>query len=103
MQEFKEYFGMINPENAQKIYEELIVQEAIEQEAIEFARIYQTMDAGAAAKIFEELGDAKIDLVVNTLKNMNNKNAAQILEEMDENYAAKVTQKLSEEYGVVLE
>ena len=103
MEEFKEYFAMINPENAQKIYEELIVQEAVEQEVMEFARIYQTMDAGAAAKIFEELGDAKIDLVVNTLKNMNNKNAAQILEEMDENYAAKVTQKLSEEYGVVLE
>jgi flagellar motility protein MotE (MotC chaperone) len=61
------------------------------------------MDAGAAAKIFEELGDGKIDLVVDTLKNMNNKNAAQILEEMNENYAAKVTEKLSEKYGIVLE
>lgn len=102
-EDFKEFFAMIDPENAQKIYEELIVQEAVEQEVIEFARIYQTMDAGAAAKIFEELGDAKIDLVVYTLKNMNNKNAALILEEMNENYAAKVTERLSEKYNVVLE
>lgn len=103
VEDFIEYFAMINPENAQKIYEELIVQQAIEQESIEFARIYQGMDAGAAAKIFEQLGDAKIDLVVYTLKNMNIKNAATILEEMDEVYAAKVTQKLSEEFGIVLE
>lgn len=103
VEDFIEYFAMINPENAQKIYEELIVKQAIEQESIEFARIYQGMDAGAAAKIFEQLGDAKIDLVVYTLKNMNIKNAATILEEMDEVYAAKVTQKLSEEFGIVLE
>lgn len=103
IQEFKEYFAMINPENAQKIYEELIIEEIIDQEAMEFARIYQGMDAGAAAKIFEELGDAKIDLVVYTLKNMNNKNASTILEEMNESYAAKVTQKLSEEFGIILE
>ena len=67
---------------------------------LEFIKLWMLVQQ---TKIFEELGDAKIDLVVNTLKNMNNKNAAQILEEMDENYAAKVTQKLSEEYGVVLE
>ncbi|MDQ2085892.1 DUF615 domain-containing protein [Herbivorax sp. ANBcel31] len=102
-EEFKEYFAVIDPENAQKIYTELMEEDIINEEALEFSRIYQDMDSSAAAEIFEELGDAKMDLVVYILKDMNNKNAALILEEMSENYAARVTEKLSKEYGIVLE
>jgi len=60
------------------------------------------MDTKAAAKIFEELGDSQLDLVVETLRNMKKDVAAEIISEMSQSYAAKVTEKLSKVYGIEL-
>ncbi|TYQ13161.1 UNVERIFIED_CONTAM: flagellar motility protein MotE (MotC chaperone) [Acetivibrio alkalicellulosi] len=99
---FKDYFIRIDKENAEKIYMELLREQKIDEDAREFAKIYENMDAGATAKIFEQLGTINVDLVVNTLKDMNTKKAAEVLEEMDEAYAAIVTEKLSKEFGIII-
>jgi|LSQX01.2.fsa_nt_gb flagellar motility protein MotE (MotC chaperone) len=99
---FKEFFASVNKDTAEKIYQEILREKIAEEGAKSFAQIYEKMDPAAAAKIFEELGTQKIDLVVNALKNMKKEVAAEILASMDESFAAKVSDKLSKEFGIKL-
>jgi len=67
---FKEFYEKMNEKLAQSLYEEILKEEKANEKAKEFAQIYEKMDTKAAAKIFEELGDSQLDLVVETLRNM---------------------------------
>lgn len=91
---FIEFFEKIDRENAEAIYARVIKEKKEEEEDVKFAKLYEAMDAEAAARIFEQLGSSKIDLVVEALKNMNREAASEILASMDPAYAAKVTEKL---------
>lgn len=91
---FTEFFERIDRENAEAIYAQVIKEQKAKEEDVKFAKLYEAMDADAAARIFEQLGSSKIDLVVEALKNMNREAASEILASMDPAYAAKVTEKL---------
>lgn len=95
---FIEFYEKEDAETTQKIYTEIMQQEKVDQEVSKFVKIYASMDAGAAAGIFEEMGDEKLQMVVDILKNMKQEIAAEIISEMDAKFAAKVTEKLSAEY-----
>jgi len=99
---FSEYFVKINAQTAEKIYREIVEKEKEDQEAKQFAQLYEKMDTGSSAKIFENLGQSKIDLISYTLKNMKKDVAAEIISEMSNEFAADVTDKLAKDYGINL-
>jgi len=95
---FTEYFESIDPENAAAIYKSVIVEQQTDDNVKKFAQVYAEMDADSAAAIFEQMGTSKLDLIAETLKAMNRKQAAEILQEMSPDFAARVTEKLNELY-----
>ncbi|HOQ06579.1 MAG TPA: DUF615 domain-containing protein [Clostridiales bacterium] len=95
---FVEYFESIDPENAAAIYESIILKQQTDENVKKFAQVYAEMDAGSAAAIFERMGTSKLDMIAETLKAMNRKQAAGIIQEMSPDFAARVTEKLNELY-----
>ncbi len=95
---FKEFYEQVNSETSQKIYAEIITEQKVNSEIKKFATLYETMDADAAAAIFEELGTEKIDLVVDILRYMKKESSAEVLAAMKTDFSAKVSEKLSKFY-----
>ncbi|NLP13545.1 MAG: DUF615 domain-containing protein [Clostridium sp.] len=97
---FREFFEKMDKNTAQSLYANILEEQKADEQAKQFAQIYEKMDAGAAAAIFEELGSSQIELVAKVLKSMKKDAAAQIIAEMDEKFAAQVTDILSKKYGL---
>lgn len=95
---FKEFFEKMEPETAKQMYNQILQEQKASDDEKKFAQLYETMDPSAAAAIFEQMGNSKIDLVVNILKNMKKEASAQILAQMTPAYASNVTEKLSKIY-----
>lgn len=91
---FKSYFETVDNIAAQKIYSDIIKQQKVSDDIKKSALLYESMDPAAAAKIFEQMGNPKIDIVVNTIKNMKKEISAQVLAAMDPTFAAKIAEKL---------
>lgn len=92
---FKSYFEQVDKDTAQKIYTQIMQEQKTSADTKKFIQTYEAMDPSAAAKIFEQLGTSKIDLVVDIIKNMKKDTSSQILAAMDPAYASKVTDRLS--------
>lgn len=95
---FRNFYEKFDKETSQKIYSEIIKNENADKEAIKFAKLYEGMDPSAAGKIFEQMGETKIGLIVETLKNMKKESSAEVLAAMDAAFASKVSAKLREAY-----
>lgn len=92
---FKAYFEKLDPENAERIYAEIVKEQQDDANLKKFAQVYEVMDPSAAAAIFEQLGTAQLDLTVETLEAMKKEGSSAILESMTPEFAAKVTEKLN--------
>ena len=92
---FRTYFEELDPENAKLIYTEIIKIQQADEEVKKFAQLYEVMDAAAAAQIFEQFGNSKIDMTAEALKAMKKESSSAILESMTPEFAAKVTEKLN--------
>lgn len=92
--EYASYYEQISPENAEKIYRQVVKQQQYSKQAEALATTYSGMDAAEAANILSEMTQ-NLDLVCDILRNMSERNAAAILQEMDSVYAAQITKKLS--------
>jgi flagellar motility protein MotE (MotC chaperone) len=97
-EEFKAYYESIDAEKAEELYSQAIKEQQIDAKAKEFAQIYAEMDESAAAAIFEQLGEEKLDMISEILMAMSKKNSSAIIESMTPSFAAKVTEKLDELY-----
>lgn len=97
-QGFQQYFEKVDSETAKQIYTEIMKDQKADEDAKKFAQLYESMDTSAAAKILEQLGTAKIGLVVDIMKNLKNETSAAIMAEMSPTFASKVTEKLSSLY-----
>lgn len=95
---YREFYEQLNGEAAEKIYREIVQEEKVAAEVKNFVQIYENMDASDAAKVFEELGTKKIDLVVEIIKNMKKEKASEILGVMNPARAAEITEKLAAYY-----
>lgn len=95
---FKAYFEQVNSEAAKEIYTQIMQEQKVGEEEKKFAKLYEGMDAAAAAGIFEAMGTSKMDMVVNILKSMSSKASTQILAEMTPAFASQVTVKLKEQF-----
>ncbi len=92
--EYRKYYEQISPENAEKIYKQVIKDERSTEKAEELAGYYEKMDAATAAKTLSEMTE-DLDLVCDIIENMGDKQAAAVLENMDSGFAAQVTKKIS--------
>lgn len=92
--EYRSYYEQIAPENAEKIYKQVLDALMYSEKAKELATQYSKMEAASAAKILSEMSE-DLDLVCDILENMGESNAAAILQEMDTTYAAQITKKIA--------
>lgn len=93
-EEYRAYYEEISPENAEKIYRQVLGRLQYSQKAKQLATTYANMDAASAAKALAEMSQ-NLDLVCDIIENMSEKQAAAILQEMDSVYAAQITKKIS--------
>lgn len=93
--EYQKYYEQIDPERAEELYKQVMVQIAADEEAKKLSNTYAKMDPGAAAQALEKL-DNSLGLVCDILLSMTEKNRAAIMDEMSSDFAAKVTKKIYE-------
>lgn len=93
LEEYKSYYEVINPANAETLYRQVVEQMQYSASIKEKAEIYKNMDPAAAAGILETMS-ADIEAVSQILLSMKAKESAAIMAEMDSVFAAKVTNKM---------
>ena len=92
--EYRSYYESIEPENAEKIYRQVMQRERYNEKAKELATYYANMEAESAAQVMSEM-DEDLDLICDILQNIIEKKAAAILQAMYTEYAAQITKKIS--------
>lgn len=95
LEEYKEFYETIYPENAEDIYKKVIEQVVYDDKVKKYANTYQEMKAQNAAAIFEEMSIAELDLVISILENIDTEQKSKILSAMTPQTAAKITKKMS--------
>ncbi|MCR4675178.1 MAG: hypothetical protein K5675_09220 [Lachnospiraceae bacterium] len=90
IEEYKEYYESIEPENAEVIYKQVIGQIQEDEEITEYANTYANMKPAQAAAIFNTMTD-NLALVGKILWAMDTDARAKILGAMDSDTAASVT------------
>ncbi|NLG87996.1 MAG: hypothetical protein GX494_02060 [Clostridiaceae bacterium] len=92
----KDYFNRIDPETAQKIYTDIIKQEAADQQVKAMAKTYAEMEPANAAAILTELTSKDTDLVLDIISLMKSDESAEIMENMEPELAAELIKKLAD-------
>ncbi len=93
--EYLKWYAAMYPNNAAKIYEELLEKQMIEDSIQLYADYLAALDAGAAADILSEM-PSDIDLICRLLDCMKKKQVSAILEEMEPLFAARIVNRMAE-------
>lgn len=88
-----EWYDSIDAEHAEKIYREIIESNLADEEILELAAAYESMEPAAAAKILQNMSN-DMDTVALIMNNMSSKAQGDVLAAMDSDFAAAVTKKL---------
>jgi len=95
--DYKVWFETMYPENAARIYGDVIQEVKISEDLQGIFSIYQNMKSDEAAAILEGMSVTKLDQVATIIKNVSSDQGAKILGAMDPTTAAKITAYLSPE------
>ena len=90
---YVEWYNELDPEYAEQVYREIVAANTSDQQIIDLAKVYESMDPKDAAKILETM-KTDLDTVALIMNNMSTESQGEILAEMDPEYAAVVTKKL---------
>ncbi|MBR4965480.1 MAG: hypothetical protein IKY53_03210 [Lachnospiraceae bacterium] len=93
---FIDYYETMDPETAENIYRQVIVEEEYSQEILEYAQAYSEMKPKAAAGIFEAMTD-NLPLAAKILSAMQPDERGDILGAMDPSVAARITKLMEPE------
>lgn len=93
--EYKQYYEQISPENAEKIYERVLEQNRYSEKVRTQAEAYGKMEPASAAAILQEMTAGDLDLVVGILSEMSTSKSSAILAAMDIDAAAQITKKMT--------
>ena len=88
--EYKTYYELIDPTNAEALYKQVLQDEKEDKELEEYVKTYSTMTAASAAKIMEGMTD-DLKLVAKILQNMTAEQRGKILAAMNADTAASLT------------
>lgn len=95
IEEYKKYYEQISPDNAQKIYAQVVEQYQYDERIKQQADAYGKMEPAAAAQILQQMTSGDLDLVAGILREMSTTKSAAILAQMDVETAAQVTKKMT--------
>lgn len=90
---YVEWYNELDPEYAEQVYREIVAANTSDQQIIDLAKAYESMDPKDAAAILETM-KTDLDTVALIMNNMSTESQGEILAEMDPEYAAVVTKKL---------
>ena len=93
--EYLKWYASMYPNNAAKIYQELLEKQSVEASLKDYADILTGMDAGKAAAILSEM-PSDIDLICELLGCMKKGDQSAILEEMEDLFAARIVNRMTE-------
>lgn len=96
LEAFVDYYESMDPETAENIYRQVIVEEEYSEEIIEYAKAYSEMKPKAAAQIFEAMTD-NLSLAARILSAMQPDERGDILGAMDPEVAARLTKLMEPE------
>lgn len=88
-----EWYNELDAEHAEEIYREIISAKQADQEILDLAAAYESMDAKDAAEILESMS-TDMDTVALIMNNMSTEAQGKILAEMEPAFAVSVTKKL---------
>ena len=91
---YKAYYEMIDPDNAEKIYERVAKKYQYSQEIKDQADIYSRMQPAKAAEVLTEMS-VDLTLVAKILDSMQPGKMALIMDQMDKEVAAQITTKMT--------
>lgn len=97
LEAYKEYYESIDPEKAEALYQQVIMQVEADKEMEDYVAAYTAMKPKEAAQIFESMTD-NLALAARILENMDSDSRGKILGAMDKDVAAKIT-KLMDPQG----
>ena len=93
--EYLKWYASMYPNNAGKIYEELLEKQMIEDNIQQYADYLAGIDAGDAAAILSEM-PSDIDLICRLLECMKKSQVSDILAEMEPLFAARIVNRMVE-------
>jgi len=88
---FSTWYAKMNPDNAAKIYAEVIGDQAIDAELKDLVLTYAEMKPAAAAAVLSEMSGTRLEMVATIIKHLEADEAAKILGAMDSTLASRVT------------
>ena len=95
VENYKQFYEEIFPENAAKIYEEVLLLLEYDEELKRQTKLLTLMDPGNAAKAMEDM-TADIKYLTDLLHCMKPAEAAGIMDEMNDLYVAKILQRMAD-------
>ena len=96
IEQYKKYYESIDPEKAEALYQQVIMQVEKDKEMEDYVAAYSAMKPKEAAKIFEAMTD-NLALAARILENMDSDSRGKILGAMDQDVAAKITKLMDPE------
>ena len=96
IEQYKKYYESIDPEKAEALYQQVIMQVEKDKEMEDYVAAYSAMKPKEAAKIFEAMTD-NLALAARILENMDSDSRGKILGAMDKDVAAKITKLMDPE------
>jgi flagellar motility protein MotE (MotC chaperone) len=81
----------MNPDNAAKIYAEIIVVEVVNDELNDLVLTYAEMKPDEAAAVLTKVSETRLEMVAIIIKNLEADEAAKILGAMDSTLASRIT------------
>ena len=88
--DYQKWYEGMNPETAEYLYKQVVIQEQASKEVQEWAQAYAEMKPKEAAEIFDTMTD-NLDLVAEILSSMDAESRGKILAEMNAENAARLT------------
>lgn len=92
---FADYYNKIYPKNADKIYREVILEIADNENLKKYAETYQQMDSINAAAIITELSVTDMELAITILNNIDSSKRSEILGSMSAKIASRITKRMA--------
>jgi flagellar motility protein MotE (MotC chaperone) len=88
---FIEWYETMNPDNAAKIYGEVIIEQKKSQELDDLVLTYQSMKANNAAVILEGMSKTRLEMVATIISHLDAEQAGKVLGAMDPEIASRIT------------
>ncbi|WZL82888.1 hypothetical protein QBE53_07195 [Vallitaleaceae bacterium 9-2] len=85
------WYEKMNPDNAAKIYEEMVEEKVDSEQLHQLITTYDSMKPANAAAILSEMSTTRLAMVATIIKNLDAEQAGKILAAMDTSVAARIT------------